>query len=183
MIDKKLLSQFFVRYQWFGIRKLYLVSKRTIDIFFNICVDSNLFQKSLNQSLIKRKISKDIIEIFEGDVSGHNLNLSQYFLGFGLIHYSFIRNIKPKKILCVGSRKGFIPVILALAAKLFTNRLDVGGDFPFMQIQRYLNQLRKITENGAAFGVFGVAGAMLTGVDAPVTNMPADGVFIGRLVL
>ena len=38
-------------------------------------------------------------------------------LGFGFIHYALIRNMRPKNILCVGSWKGFIPAVCALACK------------------------------------------------------------------
>lgn len=61
-------------------------------------------------------ISKTLIEAFGVD-EGQNINRAQYFLGFGLIHYALVRNARPKRILCVGSRKGFIPAILALACK------------------------------------------------------------------
>lgn len=65
---------------------------------------------------MKRQISKTLIEVYGAD-EGHNINRTQYFLGFGLIHYALVRNIKPKYILCIGSRKGYIPAILALACK------------------------------------------------------------------
>ena len=61
-------------------------------------------------------LSKTLIEAYGAD-EGHNINRTQYFLGFGLIHYALVRNTRPKRILCVGSRKGFIPAILALACK------------------------------------------------------------------
>jgi len=37
--------------------------------------------------------------------------------GYGLFHYSMIRNQKPKKILCVGSMYGYIPYMLAKACE------------------------------------------------------------------
>ena len=61
-------------------------------------------------------ISKTLIEAFGVD-EGQNINRTHYFLGFGLIHYALVRNLQPKRILCVGSRRGFIPAILALACK------------------------------------------------------------------
>lgn len=61
-------------------------------------------------------MSKKILEYFQAD-DGHNLSINKTFLGFGLIHYSLIRNTKPKRVLCIGSRFGFIPSICAFACK------------------------------------------------------------------
>jgi hypothetical protein len=38
-------------------------------------------------------------------------------LGFGLLHYAFLRNLRPDFALAIGSRYGFIPACLALALK------------------------------------------------------------------
>lgn len=43
----------------------------------------------------------------------HNAALGS--LGFGLIHYALVRNLKPDNALVIGSRTGYIPVIIALA--------------------------------------------------------------------
>lgn len=37
--------------------------------------------------------------------------------GFGMVHYALIRNIRPQRVLCVGSLKGYIPALCALACK------------------------------------------------------------------
>jgi predicted O-methyltransferase YrrM len=37
--------------------------------------------------------------------------------GFGLIHYSLVTNLRPEKVLAIGSRHGYVPSILALALK------------------------------------------------------------------
>lgn len=79
-------------------------------------IDLGFIHPELQQSLIKRTISKKLIKIYDGD-EGHAVNFTQYFLGFGLIHYALVRNIKPTNILCIGSCKGYIPAILALACK------------------------------------------------------------------
>jgi hypothetical protein len=47
----------------------------------------------------------------------HNNDLNDDNLGFGFIHYSFIRNIKPERVLCIGSQRGYIPSICALACR------------------------------------------------------------------
>lgn len=44
---------------------------------------------------------------------GHNNSPEN--LGFGWIHYALIRNLQPERLLCVGSQRGFIPAIMALA--------------------------------------------------------------------
>lgn len=37
--------------------------------------------------------------------------------GFGLVHYSFITNLRPERVLAIGSRHGYVPSIIALALK------------------------------------------------------------------
>ncbi len=38
-------------------------------------------------------------------------------IGFGLIHYAFVRNLQPEFALAIGSRYGFIPACIALALR------------------------------------------------------------------
>jgi hypothetical protein len=71
----------------------------------------------LNRSIIfNRAVTRRLITYFGAD-DGQNINLSSGNLGYGFIHYGLILNIKPKRILCIGSRKGFIPAICALACQ------------------------------------------------------------------
>lgn len=51
----------------------------------------------------------------------HNLDFKRKNFGYGWIHYAMICNLKPKRVLCIGSRYGFIPAICAMACK------DSGG--------------------------------------------------------
>src|SRR3990172_6465602 len=72
--------------------------------------------------LFKGKITNDIAirEImthFVADTSGHRANIRKADLGYGFLHYGFIRTVKPTRILCIGSRHGYIPAILAQAGK------------------------------------------------------------------
>lgn len=106
--------------KYFGLPKLYYPIRLSIDSLAKFLINVGIFKKEWQQSLLKRQISKTLITEYSGD-EGHNINTTQYFLGFGLIHYALVRNLRPKRILCVGSRKGFIPAILALACK------DSGG--------------------------------------------------------
>lgn len=66
--------------------------------------------------LVLPSIAKEITLLFDG-FWGQNVDFEDGNLGYGLIHYSFIRNVKPDRILCIGSQKGFIPAICALACK------------------------------------------------------------------
>lgn len=47
----------------------------------------------------------------------HNLDRKTANLGYGWLHYALIRIQQPARVLCVGSRYGFIPAICALACK------------------------------------------------------------------
>lgn len=47
----------------------------------------------------------------------HNLDPQKGDLGYGWLHYAFIRNLRPQRVLCVGSRYGYVPAICALACR------------------------------------------------------------------
>lgn len=64
----------------------------------------------------REKIRKFIFE-FAKDDNWHEIDRDTGNLGYAWIHYAFIRIFKPKKVLCVGSRYGYIPAICALACK------------------------------------------------------------------
>lgn len=67
-------------------------------------------------SIFNKYTAKRLIEYYGGN-SGHLVDRKNGNLGYGYLHYAFIRNLKPKKILCIGSGYGFIPSICALACK------------------------------------------------------------------
>jgi hypothetical protein len=77
------------------------------------------------------QVGKVIIDFYDG-YWGQQVDRGTGNLGFGLIHYSLISNLKPEKVLCVGSQKGYIPVICALACKDnkkgFVDFVDAGYD-------------------------------------------------------
>lgn len=52
-----------------------------------------------------------------GNYKSQNLNDKTGSLGYGLLHYAFVKNVRPQRILCVGSMYGFIPFMCALACK------------------------------------------------------------------
>jgi predicted O-methyltransferase YrrM len=74
---------------------------------------SKLFAGRLTNDIAIRQL----MDSFCVDEHGHRADLKSANLGYGFIHYAFIRLIKPKKILCIGSRYGYIPAILAQACK------------------------------------------------------------------
>jgi len=87
---------------------------------------------SINKSkIINSSVANKIITYYNGD-DGHQTNFQTGDLGFGFIHYSLIRNTKPGHILCIGSRKGYVPAICALACvdnkKGHVDFVDAGYD-------------------------------------------------------
>ena len=74
------------------------------------------FGSFYNFSFINKYSVQRLIQYYGGN-SGHLIDPQKGNLGYGFIHYAFIRNLRPKKILCIGSGHGFIPAICALACK------------------------------------------------------------------
>jgi len=101
---KTITLNFLDKTKWFGLRKIYYLIKNQIE------------QKKLKESLIKKQLSQFIIENYDG-YEGQNIDFNKGQLGFGLLHYALIQNLKPKNILIVGSLKGYIPAIVAMACK------------------------------------------------------------------
>ncbi len=99
------------RVKYFGFRYFYykIVKRRFphADAYFT---------DLLNPALTSRYFSKKIIKDYWGYI-GQGVEEDDSYLGLGLIHYSFIRMFKPKRVLCVGSYRGFVPVICALACQ------------------------------------------------------------------
>lgn len=70
----------------------------------------------------KSKLSNDwlinkLMKTFQADQMGHQADINKADLGYGWIHYGLIRQQKPKNLLCIGSRYGYIPAIMAQACK------------------------------------------------------------------
>jgi len=68
-------------------------------------------------SILKPLAIKKFIRIFAKKDNWHNLVPDKSNLGYAFIHYSLIRNQIPKKVLCIGSKYGYIPAICALACR------------------------------------------------------------------
>lgn len=78
--------------------------------------------KTFFDSIKKGKITSDIsvqnlMETFGVDEEGHQASIMKADLGYGWIHYCLVRAIKPRRILCIGSRHGYVPALLAQACK------------------------------------------------------------------
>lgn len=70
-----------------------------------------------NSSFTNNTQITDLMLAFQADEHGHEANIKNIDLGYGWIHYGLIRQQKSKEILCIGSRHGYIPAILAQACK------------------------------------------------------------------
>jgi predicted O-methyltransferase YrrM len=76
----------------------------------------------LKKFFSKEKLSNDVaifslMRFFQADDDGHQANSDGSDLGYGWLHYGLIRQIKPQRVLCVGSRYGYVPAVLAHACK------------------------------------------------------------------
>lgn len=67
-------------------------------------------------SFIDQFATKRVIDYYGGN-EGHNIDEKAGNLGYGFIHYGLIRNLRPERVLCVGSSRGFVPFVCALACK------------------------------------------------------------------
>lgn len=70
-----------------------------------------------DNKLINDKTFKKLIKYYVKNDNWHEIDLKKISLGYGLMHYSLIRINKPKRVLCIGSKYGFIPAICALACR------------------------------------------------------------------
>ncbi len=56
-----------------------------------------------------------LMQWFKADEDGHDCNAETGDLGYGWMHYGLIRCNRPKNLLCLGSRHGFIPAVMGQA--------------------------------------------------------------------
>lgn len=75
-----------------------------------------LFFSTFDQSINNKQLAKYLIDEYDGNW-GQQVDRREGNLGFGFVHYGFIATNKPKRILCIGSQRGFIPAICALSCK------------------------------------------------------------------
>jgi len=87
----------------------------------------------IKQDLLSKKYISEFITHFARGDNWHELDNKTGNLGYGWVHYALIRNLRPKRVLVIGSRYGFVPAVCALACK--DNRkgivdfVDVGYDY------------------------------------------------------
>ena len=85
---------------------------------------------------------KRVINFYaRGDV-WHNQEKKTGNLGYGWIHYALIRNFKPKNVLCIGSRYGFVPTVCAIACR--DNKF---GKVDFVDAGMDMNEVGKVAGN------------------------------------
>lgn len=70
-----------------------------------------------SKSLVNQKNIQRFIDFYAKTDNWHNIDRKTANLGYGWIHYALIRMLQPKRILCIGSKFGFIPGVCALACK------------------------------------------------------------------
>lgn len=58
-----------------------------------------------------------IITFYARRDNWHNQDRKKGNLGYGWIHYALIRNLKPKRVLCIGSKYGFVPAVCAAGCR------------------------------------------------------------------
>jgi len=84
---------------------------------FHKLIDCRLIKlKQRHSSLLKHSTAYLLTKHFDGH-QGQQTDARRGQLGFGLLHYSLITLLKSKRVLCIGSRQGFVPAICALACK------------------------------------------------------------------
>lgn len=71
----------------------------------------------LSKELISKREVKRFIDLYARKDNWHHEDKKKGGLGYGWIHYSLIRLLNPKNVLCVGSKWGFIPAVCALACR------------------------------------------------------------------
>lgn len=69
------------------------------------------------KSVVNEGFIQKLMCHFNADEQAHQANISKSDLGFGWFHYSMVRMKKPHNVLCIGSRHGYIPAILAQACR------------------------------------------------------------------
>ncbi|MFA5894615.1 MAG: class I SAM-dependent methyltransferase [Candidatus Shapirobacteria bacterium] len=57
------------------------------------------------------------MQFFAKGDNWHKMDLQTGNLGYGWIHYGLIRTIRAKRVLCIGSRYGYIPAVCAMACR------------------------------------------------------------------
>lgn len=89
------------------------------------------------RSVLAERAIRNFIERFAKEDNWHEIDRKTANLGYGWMHYALIRILRPKRVLVIGSRYGYIPAICALACrdnkKGAVDFVDAGFDFRDLQ--------------------------------------------------
>lgn len=100
----------------FGIKKFIEKKFQGYKLFFDQSVILPL-SKKIDKYLFNQIISHYGADYKWDDQKSQNINKKTKNYGYGLFHYSMIRNQKPRKALIVGSMFGYIPYMMARACE------------------------------------------------------------------
>lgn len=97
-----------------GIKRIIEQASRKGKLFVDTDILFPLSQK------LQRYLYREVIDHYGADYGwsderSQNLDRSTDNYGYGLLQYAMIRNLRPKRVLCVGSMYGFIPYMLTKA--------------------------------------------------------------------
>jgi hypothetical protein len=100
----------------FGIKTFFEKKTYKLKLFIDHKIIYPLYKK------IEKYIFNEVINHYGADYKwndqkSQNIDKKTSNYGYGLFHYSMIKNQKPKKVLCVGSMYGFIPYMMAKACE------------------------------------------------------------------
>lgn len=119
--------------------KLHYGMKKFLEKYFRkikIIIDNNIvypIMVSLQTYVFNSLIYHYGADYRWGDPKSQNLDHQTNNYGFGLLHYSLIRNLRVKHVLCVGSMYGYVPYMLARACmdnqSGHVDFVDAGFDF------------------------------------------------------
>lgn len=101
-----------------GIKKF--IRENVVNEKYICWIDNNIifpFYETLDKYFFKRIVYHYGADYHWGDEKSQNLNLNKYNFGYAYYHYAFIKNKKPKRVLCIGSMYGFIPYMMAKACR------------------------------------------------------------------
>jgi len=77
----------------------------------------NILTSPSKQQILSLPSIKRFIKIYAKNDNWHEIDQKAGNLGYGWLHYALIRILRPKRILNIGSRYGYIPATCALACK------------------------------------------------------------------
>lgn len=110
-----------------------------------------------SQNLISNKDIVNFIDHYAKGDNWHNLDEEKGNLGYGWVHYAIIKNIRPARVLVIGSRYGFIPAVCAIACrdngKGIVDFVDAGYDQDNPRDNKKLGAKRNVHWGGVGFWV------------------------------